>query len=240
LATAAWLEWRLEGRNVPGHIQVVIADFDNSTGDPAFDHTLNKVIQIDLQQSPYFTVVGEGRVRQVLTLMNRKQDAPISGEDVREVCQRLNAQVYLTPSISSLGGRYVSSLTANLCADGRALCAHRENADSKAGVLKAVEEITSRIRKDIGESAASLKQFDKPLYLEKTSSLDALKAYSEATRLGNSGRIGGAVRLFEHAIDLDPNFAVAYVDLSSTYFNLGDKQHDKREYRQGIFHARYG
>lgn len=224
---AVWLTWGLWHPKALDHVLVVIADLDNSTGDATFDHTLNKVIQIDLQQSPYFTVVSEGRVRRALSAMGRKSDAPITAADVREVCQRLNAQVYLTPSIASLGSRYVVTLSANACSDGRLVGGRREDSTSKAGVLRALETVTSRIRRDVGESRASLKQFDRPLYLEKTSSLEALKAYSEAINRFGTGKMDEAVKLLEHAIELDPNFTTAYADLSSTYYNLGDSKRDK-------------
>jgi DNA-binding winged helix-turn-helix (wHTH) protein/tetratricopeptide (TPR) repeat protein len=227
LAVGAWFGWNRLHPRAGSHVQVVIADFDNTTGDATFDRTLNKVVQIDLQQSPYFTVIGEGRLRHALGLMGRKPGATISGEDVREACQRLNAQVYLTPAIAAIGSHYLVTMSANSCADGGLVGARKQDADSKANVLRAVEDVTSSIRKDVGESRASLKEFDNKLYLERTSSLDALKAYSEGTRLINSGKIEDAQRLFQHAIDLDPDFAIAYADLSSAYFNLGDKVHDR-------------
>jgi DNA-binding winged helix-turn-helix (wHTH) protein/tetratricopeptide (TPR) repeat protein len=227
LGTAAWFEWQKLHPKVGSHVQVVIADFENSTGDATFDHTLNKVVQIDLQQSPYFTVVGDARLRHAMALMGRKADAFITAEDVREACQRLNAQVYLTPAIDSVGSRYAVTMSAYACGDGRMIGARKEDADSKAGVLRAVEDATSRIRKDVGESRASLEQFDKPLYLERTTSLDALKAYSEGHRQLDSGKFEDAARLFQHAIELDPNFAIAYAQLSTTYYNLGDNRRDK-------------
>ncbi len=227
LATGGWFGWRLLSPKAGSHVQVVIADFENSTGDTTFDHTLNKVVQIDLQQSPYFTVIGEGRLRHALGLMGHTAGSMITVEDVREACQRLNAQVYLTPAIAAIGSRYLVTMSANACADGRMVGARKEDANSKAEVLRAVEEVTSSIRKDVGESRTSLKEFDKPLYLERTTSLDALKAYSEAHRLLDSGKFGDAVRLFEHAIELDPNFAIAYAQLSTAYYNLGDTRRDK-------------
>lgn len=227
LGVAAWLGWGWLHPSVISHVQVVIADFENSTGDSTFDRTLNKVVQIDLQQSPYFTVIGEGRLRHALELMGRKEGAAITSEDVREACQRLNAQVYLTPAIAAIGSRYLVTMSANACADGRLVGARKEDANSKGAVLRAVEEVTSQIRKDVGESRASLKEFDRPLYLERTSSLDALQAYSKAVQFAGAGKSDEAARLYQHAIDLDPNFATAYADLSSMYFNLGDSQHDK-------------
>jgi DNA-binding winged helix-turn-helix (wHTH) protein/tetratricopeptide (TPR) repeat protein len=222
LGLGAWFGWTRMHARAGSHVQAVIADFENSTGDATFDHTLNKVVQIDLQQSPYFTVIGEGRLRTALGLMGRKPGAAITGEDVREACRRLNAQVYLTPAIAAIGSRYLVTMSANACADGSTVGARKEEADSKSGVLRAVEEATSGIRKDVGESRASIKQFDKPLYLEKTSSLEALQAYSEATRQGGAGKFDDAARLYEQAIGLDPNFAIAYADVSSMYFNMGD------------------
>lgn len=227
LGACGWLGWSRLHPRVGGHVRVVIADLENSTGDATFDRTLNKVVQIDLLQSPFFTVIGEGRLRHALQMMGRKAGAPITGEDVREACQRLNAQVYLTPAIAAIGSRYLVTMSANACGDGSLVAARKEDTDSKAGVLRAVEEVTDSIRKDVGESRASLKQFDKKLFLERTSSLDALKAYSQATDLINTGKNDDAERLFRHAIDLDPNFAIAYADLSSAYFNLGDKVRDR-------------
>ena len=227
LGACGWFGWNQLHPRVGGHVRVVIADLENSTGDATFDRTLNKVVQIDLLQSPFFTVIGEGRLRHALQMMGRKAGAPITGEDVREACQRLNAQVYLTPTIAAIGSQYLVTMSANACSDGSLVAARKEETDSKADVLRAVEEVTDRIRKDVGESRASLKQFDKKLYLERTSSLDALKAYSQATDLINAGKADDAERLFRHAIELDPGFAIAYADLSSAYFNLGDKVRDR-------------
>ena len=230
LGAASFFLWRETRPSAQDHVQVVIADFENSTGDPTFDHTLNKVVQIDLLQSPYFSLVGEGRVRRALTSMGRKAgSAPgglISSADVREVCQRLNAQLYLTPAIAKLGDRYLITMAANACSDGHLVGDRKEDTDSKSGVLRAVEQVTSHIRRDVGESRASLKQFDKPIYLEPTSSLEALTIYSEGTRAFNAGRMEDAAQLFHHATELDPNFAMAYEDLSSCYFNLGDHRQD--------------
>ena len=227
LAACGWYGWDRFHPSAGGHVRVVIADLENSTGDATFDRALNKIVQIDLLQSPFFTVIGEGRLRRALQLMGRQPGAPVTGEDIREACQRVNGKVYLTPAIAAIDSHYLVTMSANTCADGTLVAARKEEADSKTGVLRAVEDVTGGIRKDVGESRASLSQFDKKLYLERTSSLDALKAYSQATDLINAGKNDDAERLFRHAIELDPGFAIAYADLSSAYFNLGDKAGDR-------------
>jgi tetratricopeptide (TPR) repeat protein len=116
---------------------------------------------------------------------------------------------------------------ARACDDGRVLGDRKETAADKPGVLVALDKLADGIRHDIGESSASIRRFDKPLFEEATSSLDALKAYTEAERAFNSGQVEKSISMFQHAIDLDPKFAIAYADLSSAYFNTGDKQRDK-------------
>ncbi len=219
--------WRLTHPPSYGHALTVIADLDNVTGDTDFDHSLNRVLQIDLEQSPYFTVVGEGRARRTLKMMNQPVEEPITGPLAREICQRLNGQVYVAPAIAKVGGRYLLTLEANDCADGHSLGAAQKEVSSKGEVLGAFAALTRQVRRAAGESRASLRSFDKPVYDEPTASLDALKAYSEAVRLGNAGKFSESIALFRHAIELDPNFAVAYADMASMYYNIGDKPHDR-------------
>jgi DNA-binding winged helix-turn-helix (wHTH) protein/tetratricopeptide (TPR) repeat protein len=221
-AAAGWLVHDLRRPQPYPHIDTVIADLDNTTGDADFDHTLNKVLQIDLQQSPYFSVVSDGRARKTLALMGQSSEARLTDQLAREVCQRLNGQIYFTPGIASLGGHYLLSLLANDCVDGHALSAQRRELTSKGEVLREFTAMISSARRDVGESRASLKKFDKPFFEEKTSSLEALKAYSEAERLGDAGKYTQSIPLFRHAIELDPQFAVAYADMGSMCYNLGD------------------
>lgn len=221
-AAAGWLAHNF-GRPQPySHVDTVIADLENTTGDADFDHTLNKVLQIDLQQSPYFSVVSDGRARKTLALMGQSPEARLTDQLARDVCQRLNGQLYFTPGIASIGGHYLLSLLANDCVDGHALSARRREVGSKGEVLREFTAMISAARGDVGESETSLLRFDKPLYEEKTSSLEALKAYSEAERLGDAGKYSPSIALFRHAIELDPQFAVAYADMGAMCYNLGD------------------
>ncbi|SNS72555.1 DNA-binding winged helix-turn-helix (wHTH) domain-containing protein [Granulicella rosea] len=228
LAIAGAKAWRRFNPPSYGHAEAVVADLDNSTGDTDFDHTLNKVLQIDLQQSPYFTVISEGRARRTLKMMRQPADEPITAPLAREICQRVNGQLYLAPAIAKVGDRYHLSLLAYDCGDGHTLGALRETVRSKNDVLATFSDLTEKIRRSAGEPRASVKEFSKPVYDEPTSSLEALKAYSEATRLGDGGKFAESIALYQHAVQLDPNFAVAYADMSTMYYNTADWTHDKQ------------
>ncbi len=154
--------------------------------------------------------------------MGQSPEARLTDRLAREVCQRLNGQIYFTPGIAPLGGHYLLSLLANDCVDGHALSAQRRELTSKGEVLREFTAMISSARRDVGESRVSLKKFDKLFYEEKTSSLEALKAYSEAERLGDAGKYTQSIALFRHAIELDPQFALAYADMGTMCYNLGD------------------
>jgi DNA-binding winged helix-turn-helix (wHTH) protein/tetratricopeptide (TPR) repeat protein len=227
VALAAVLGLRLAHRPTIGHAETVIADLENETGDTDFDHSLNRMLQIDLQQSPYFTIVGERSARGVLKLMRQPEDERITAPLAREICQRLNGQLYITPAIAKVGDRYLLTLEANDCVDGHSLGADHKETSSKSEVLAVFTALTRRVRQDVGESADSLRQFDQPLFNSYTSSLDALKAYSEATHFALAGRFAESIALYQHAVELDPQFAAAYADMASDYFNMGDEEHDR-------------
>jgi eukaryotic-like serine/threonine-protein kinase len=209
-----------------GHAAAVIADLENETGDAEFDRSLNRMLQIDLGQSPYFTIVGEGREREVLKTMRKPDGERITAPLAREICQRLNGQVYVTPAIAKVGDRYLLTLEANDCADGHSLGAAQKEALSKSQVLATLAVLIRQVRRNAGESRASIQPINKPLFNEPTASLDALKDYTEAGRFSDLGKYSEAIALYRHAIELDPNFTMAYADLSSMYLNIGDHVHD--------------
>jgi DNA-binding winged helix-turn-helix (wHTH) protein/tetratricopeptide (TPR) repeat protein len=227
LGAGAFFTWRWLNPSPYGHAETVLADLDNATGDKDFDKTLNKVLQIDLQQSPYFTVVSEGRARRTLKAMRQPTDDPITGQLAREICQRVNGQVYLVPAIAKSGDGYELSLAANDCGDGHSLGDVHQSVDNKAAVLSAFSGLVKSIRRSVGESRSSRKEFNKPLDDEPTASLEALKAYTDAVSFIDSGRNAEAIAAYQHAIQLDPNFSVAYADMSTAYYNMGDGVHDK-------------
>ena len=201
---------------------VLLADFANTTGDAVFDGTLRKALAISLEQSPFLNVFPEVKVRQTLQLMGRSPDQQMTNELAREICQRNGIKVMLTGSIANIGARYVIDLEPFNASTGDSIGGEEIQADSKEGVLDALGTASAKLRLKLGESLSSLNRFDKPLAQATTSSLEALKAFTLGdVQHGILFEDLASVPFFQRAIELDPNFALAYGRLSSVYENLG-------------------
>ena len=222
LAAAGWL-WRI--RAVPGdHHEIVLADFENTTGDPEFDKALNIALSIDLKQTPYLLVAPDAKARKTLELMQRSAQEKLTTPLAREVCQRIGAQAVLSAVIAHFGQKYLVTLTASDCVSGQDLVQTKAVAIGRDNILEAIDSVAAQMRRRLGEPLKSLQRFDKPLLAKATGSLDALKVYSAAHELGMQGKFQESIPLFQRAIELDPRFAIAYGDLSTVYSNLGEPQ----------------
>ena len=201
---------------------VVLADFDNKTGDPVFDDTLKQALAVALGQSSFLNILSEHRVRTTLQQMGRAADAPVTGEVARELCQRVGSNAMLAGSISNLGSTYVIGLDAINCDTGDALVKEQVEASGKEGVLKALGKAASDLRGKLGESLTSVQKADVPIVAATTPSISALKAYSLGRRIGYAKGDAVAVPYYQRAAELDPNFALAYLELALLYSNLGE------------------
>jgi tetratricopeptide (TPR) repeat protein len=188
---------------------ILLADFQNTTGDPVFDLSLQEALTAKLQESPYLRIYSREDVRQALKLMRRPADSPVSGEVARESCVRQGLKAMVSGAISPLGRGYLIEVKAVAAQSGDQLALSQEQATSKEEVIKQLGVAGGGLRRKLGESVASLKQFDAPLPQATTSSLDALKAYAMGLREMNKGKDAEAFPLFRRAIELDPNFALA-------------------------------
>ena len=204
---------------------VVLADFENKTKDPVFDDTLRQALTVKLEQSPFLNILSERKAEQTLRMMGLPADQPITSDVARELCQRVGSKATLAGSIVNVGGEYVVGLTATNCATGDSLATEQARASRKLDVLKALDKAASQLRDKLGESLVSIQKFDTPLEETTTSSLEALKAYSLGTKTHREKGDTAAVPFFQHAIQLDPNFAMAYRALSGAYSGLGESEH---------------
>jgi tetratricopeptide (TPR) repeat protein len=183
-----------------------------------------QALAVQLQQSPYLNIVPEKRIRETLQLMGRSPDEHVTGAVAREICERENIKAALSGSIAALGSQYVISLEAVNCRTGDSLAPEQVTPEAKEKVLPALGTAASHLRGKLGESLGSIQQFDKPVEQVTTSSLEALKAYSQGHEIFQSGQQINAIPHFERAVELDPNFAEAYQDLAAIYANLGEEE----------------
>lgn len=190
---------------------IVLADFTNSTKDPVFDGTLRQGLSVELEQSPFLSLVSDDRIQQTLQQMEQKPRAKLTPEAARDLCERVGSAAVLDGSIAEIGTQYLLTLKADNCATGETLASAEAQASDKNHVLDALSHIGSQIRSKLGESLSTVQKFDTPLEQATTPSLDALKDFSEGVRVVNSGAgSDAAIPFFKHAVELDPQFAVAY------------------------------
>jgi len=213
---------------------ILLADFVNTTGDPVFDGTLKQALAVQLEQSPYLNIVPDQTVRKALQFMGRPADERVTGSVAREICEREHVKAMLSGSIATLGSQYVVALDATNCATGDSLAREQVTAATKEAVLPAVGKAASSLRGKLGESLASIRKFDTPVTEATTSSLEALKAYAAADEIRNSGNEAESIPLFQHAVELDPNFAMAYARLAAIYNNLGEEDRSVESARKAF------
>src|SRR5580693_3780758 len=203
---------------------IVVADFNNKTGDAVFDDTLRQGLSAQLQQSPFLNFVSEQRIQQTLALMGQPTDKKLTPEIARDLCRRTGSKAYLSGTISSLGSQYVIGVNAVNCQTGDYLAQEQFTADGKENVLKALGEASTKLREKLGESLKTVQKLDTPIEQATTPSLEALQAYSMGRNtMQGKADFTAAVPLFERAIELDPKFAMAHAMLGTTYHNLGEK-----------------
>jgi serine/threonine protein kinase len=201
---------------------LVLADFVNKTGDPVFDDTLRQGLSVELLQSPFLEVISDQRVRQTLGLMGKPKDARLTPEISREICERTGSAAVLEGSIASLGSQYVLSLGARNCNTGNTLDQEQIQAARREDVLNSLSQIARKFRTRVGESLATVEQHSAPLWEAKTSSLEALKAYTTAMKVLLSSGNAAANPLFRRTVEIDPEFAMAYAQLALNYTVAAD------------------
>jgi eukaryotic-like serine/threonine-protein kinase len=224
LALCSWLFFTRKTHALTDKDTIVLADFTNTTGDPVFDGTLRQGLSVQLEQSPFLSIISDRRIQQTLQMMDQKPDAKLTPEIARQLCQRTQSAAFLTGSIASLGSQYVLGLQAVNCLTGDSLAQEQAIAASKELVLRALSDAAVKLRGKLGESLSTVQKFDTPIEQATTPSLEALQAYS----LGRNTMVGkndsaAAVPLLQRAVRLDPNFAIAYAALGTCYSNLAER-----------------
>lgn len=203
---------------------LVLADFNNKTGDPVFDDTLRQGLSVELLQSPFLEVISDQQVQQTLGLMGQPKDARLTPQISREICERTGSAATLEGSIASLGSQYVLSLGARNCTTGSVLDQEQIQAARREDVLNSLSQIARKFRTRVGESLANVEQHSAPLWEAKTSSLDALKTYTTAMKVLLASGNAASTPLFRRTVEIDPEFAMAYAHLGLNYTLAADSE----------------
>ncbi len=201
---------------------IVLADFTNTTGDAVFDGTLRQGLAIQLEQSPFLSLISDGSMEKVLRLMGQPSDGPLTPALAREICERSGGAAVLEGSIASLGSQYVLGLRARNCHTGDVIDQEQAQAVRKEEVLTALSQVASKFRTRVGESLATVHEHNTPLAEATTPSLDALKAFSAGRKVFASTGGAASLPLFKRALEIDPKFAMAYAYMGHAYSQMGE------------------
>jgi tetratricopeptide (TPR) repeat protein/predicted Ser/Thr protein kinase len=201
---------------------IVLSDFDNKTGDAVFDDTLKQGLSVQLEQSPFLALVSDRKVNETLKLMGRPAGDRLTAEVTHEVCLRTGSKAMLAGSIAGLGSQYVIGLKAVNCNTGDVLAEAQEQAAGKEAVLKALDAAAVSLRGKLGESLSLVQKYATPVEEATTPSLEALKAYSLGLKTRYAKGSTAALPFFKRAVELDPNFAMAYSGMSNVYRVLNE------------------
>ncbi len=223
LAVGGWLYFARRAHALTEKDTIVLADFHNTTGDAAFDGALRQGLTVELEQTPFLSLVSDERIQRTLNLMGQPADARLTPEIARDLCQRTESAVVIDGSIASLGSQYVLGLNAVNCRTGDSLAQEQATADGKERVLKALGEASTKLRGKLGESHGSIQKYDTPVEQATTPSLDALQAYCLGRETLRKGNYAAAVPFYQRAISLDPSFAMAYASLGLSYNYIGER-----------------
>jgi serine/threonine protein kinase len=222
LAAVGWLIFSRKAHALTDRDTIVVADFSNTTGDAVFDDALRQGLSVQLEQSPFLSLVSEQKIRQALRLMGQPPDSRLTPQIARDVCQRTQSAAVIEGSIASLGSQYVMGLKAVTCNTGDALAELQATADGKERVLKALSDMAAKLRAKLGETLSTVQKFDTPLEQATTPSPEALQAYTLGRKAMAGSAWATAVPFLQRAIELDPNFGMAYSRLGTSYQNLGE------------------
>jgi tetratricopeptide (TPR) repeat protein len=201
---------------------IVLADFDNKTGDPVFNDALRQGLVVELQQSTFLDLISDRKVQQQLALMGQPKDARLTLEVAQQICERTASAAVLEGSIARIGSQYVLGLRAKNCNTGNLLDQEQAVAATREEVLNSLSQMARKFRTRVGESLAMVERHSTPLPEATTASLEALKAYSTAVKVNLSAGTEAAIPFFHRVVEIDPNFALAYAHLGLCYSGIGE------------------
>jgi hypothetical protein len=222
LAVGGWLFFARKAHALTDKDTIVLADFQNTTGDPVFDGALRQGLSVQLEQSPFLSLVSDEQIQQTLRLMGQAPDARLTSQMARELCQRTQSAAVLDGSVSQIGTQYLLTVQAVNCSSSESLASTEAQATDKNHVLDALGKVSNELRNKLGESLATVQKYNTPLAEATTTSLEALEASSSGKKVLSVTGSAAAIPFFKRATELDPNFALAYAWLGRVSDDIGE------------------
>ena len=232
LMVAALMAWRVTSSRpaLTGTDVILLASFVNKTGDPMFDNSLDKALEVKLTESPFLSVLPDADVRRTMRTMRHEPEERVTQDLGIEICKRQGLKAVVVPEIAAFGSKYLITLEALDARNQKSIARRQEQAENKEQVIATLGRAGSQLRRQLGESLSSLEKYDAPLDLATTSSLEALQAYRTGQTLFRSGKQREAIPFFERAVELDPLFCSAYAVLGTAYYSISDDQASRKNY----------
>lgn len=231
IAAAFWLYWSYRHRvMLTATDTIVFADLTNKTSDPVFDDTLDLALRYDMEQTPYLNILGRDKVLGTLAKLKLPPATKLTPEIARQVCLNTNSRMVISQSIGDAGNRYHLQVLAVDCGSGATLAREQAYIDQRSEVVHELGVTAARLRAKLGEPADSLARFNQPLEKALSPSLEALQATTQGNKLSSAGDADGAIKLYQRAVELDPNLAVTHERMGAAYLFLGDIELSEASY----------
>ncbi len=231
IAAAGWWYWSYSRRVMLSSTDtIVLADVENETGDPVFDDALDSALRYGMGQTPYLNILGIDKVSGTLAQLKLLPTTKLTPEVARQVCGKTNSKLVISQSIGDAGNAYQLQMSALDCGTGATLANERTEIAKRNEVVHALGVTAARLRAKLGEPADSLARFNQPLEKALSPSLEALQAAAQGLKLSLTGDAEGGLKLFQRAVELDPNFAIAYGRLGAAYLILGNTRLSEASY----------
>ena len=231
IAAASWWYWSYSRRVMLSSTDtIVLADVENETGDPVFDDALDTALRYEMEQTPYLNILGIDKVSGTLTELNLPPTTKLTPDVARQICSKTNSKMVISQSIGDAGNAYQLQMRALDCGSGATLAKEQADIGKRSEVVHELGVTAARLRAKLGEPADSLARFNQPLEKALSSSLEALQAAAQGRKLSLAGDAAGALKLFQRAVELDPNFAIAYGRMGAAYLFLGNTELSEASY----------
>jgi eukaryotic-like serine/threonine-protein kinase len=231
IAAAFWLYWSHRRRvTLSATDTIVLADVKNETGDPVFDDALDTALRYEMGQTPYLNVLGDDKVLGTLAQLNLPPTTKLTPEVASQVCDKTNSKLVISQSISDAGNGYHLQMRALDCGSGATLAQEQAEIGKRDEVVNEFGVTAARLRAKLGEPADSVARFNQPLEKALSPSLEALQAGTQGLKLSLAGDAQGGLKLYQRAVELDPNFAVAYGRMAAAYLFLGNTELSEAAY----------